>query len=153
MKNGSSPITTYGVSADADLAGLLVLDEPSPATALDASQSSVHLGLELAEATVGGVNGLCQSTRRGLTTASTLGGKVLPEESVVKVATTVEVDSGLEGDLSSDVSLGLGFLQLLKGVVVAGHICVVVVLVVKLHDLAGNGGLKGAIVVLLYRLV
>lgn len=139
---------TYGVGADSDLSGLLVLHEPSPATALNASQSSVHLGLELADATVGGVNGLGQSTRRGLTTTGTLGGKVLPEESVVEVATTVEVDSGLESDLSSDVALSLGLLQLLKGVVVAGHIGVVVVLVVNLHDLAGNGGLKSAIVVL-----
>lgn len=60
----------------------------------------------------------------------------------------MEVDSGLESDLSSDVALSLGLLQLLKGVVVAGHIGVVVVLVVNLHDLAGNGGLKSAIVVL-----
>ena len=60
----------------------------------------------------------------------------------------MEVDSGLESDLSGDVALSLGLLQLLKGVVVAGHIGVVVVLVVKLHDLAGNGGLQGAIVVL-----
>lgn len=139
---------TYSVSADSDLSGLLVLHEPSPATALNASQSSVHLGLELADATVGGVNGLGKSTRRGLTTAGTLGGKVLPEESVVEVATAVEVDSGLESDLSSDIALSLGLLQLLKGVVVAGHIGVVVVLVVNLHDLAGNGGLKSAIVVL-----
>lgn len=139
---------TYGIGADSDLSGLLVLHEPSPATALNASQSSVHLGLELADATVGRVDGLGQSTRRGLTTAGTLGGKVLPEESVVEVTTTVEVDSGLESDLSSDVALSLGLLQLLKGVVVAGDIGVVVVLVVNLHDLAGNRGLKSAIVVL-----
>lgn len=145
---GESPIVTYSIGADADLSGLLVLHEPSPATALDASESSVHLGLELAETTVGGVNGLGQSTGRGLTTAGTLGGKVLPEESVVEVATAVEVDSGLQSDLSSDVALSLGLLQLLKGVVVAGHVGVVVVLVVNLHDLAGDGGLKGAIVVL-----
>lgn len=139
---------TYGIGADSDLSGLLVLHEPSPATALNASQSSVHFGLELADATIGGVNGLGQSTRRGLTAASTLGSKVLPEESVVEVATAVEVDSGLESDLSSDVALSLGLLQLLKGVVVAGHIGVVVVLVVNLHDLAGNGGLKSAIIIL-----
>jgi hypothetical protein len=41
----------------------------------------------------------------------------------------------------------LGLLELLHGVVVVGHIGVVVVLVVQLHDLAGDGGLKGAIVV------
>jgi superoxide dismutase len=35
-------------------------------------------------------------------------------------ATAVEVDSGLQSDLSSDVALSLGLLQLLKGVVVAG---------------------------------
>lgn len=138
---------TYSVGADADLAGLLVLDEPSPATALDASKSSVHLVLEFAEAAVGRVNGLGERARRGLTTAGVLWGQVLPEEGVVQVSTTVKVDSGLEGDLGRDVTLGLGLLELLNGVVVVGDIGVVVVLVVQLHDLSGDGGLESTVVV------
>lgn len=138
---------TYGVGADADLAGLLVLDEPSPAAALDASESSIDLVLELAEATVGGVDGLSQGTRGGLTTAGALGCEVLPEKRVVKVATAIEVDGGLQGNLSGDVALVLSFLELLNSVVVVGYVGVVVVLVVELHDLAVNRRLEGAIVV------
>jgi hypothetical protein len=149
VSNGSDsiPHPTYSICADANLPGLLVLDEPSPSTALDAGESSVHLGLELAETTVGGVNGLGQSAGGGLATASTLGGQVLPEEGVVKVTTAVEVDGGLESNLGSDVTLVLGLLELLNGVVVVGDIGVVVVLVVNLHDLAGDGGLQSAVVV------
>ena len=66
---------------------------------------------------------------------------------MVDVATTVEVNHRLQGNLSLDVILGLGFGDLLAEVVVRGYVCVVVVLVVKLHDLARNGGLEGAIVV------
>lgn len=126
---------------------MLVLDEPSPTATLDASQSGVHLLLELLEATVGGVDSLGQSTGWGLTTASALGSQVLPEEGVVQVATTVEVDEGLQGNLGGNVTLVLSLLELLNSGVVAGDIGVVVVLVVQLHDLAVDGGLQGAIVV------
>lgn len=139
--------STYSVCADANLASLLVLHKPGPAAALDAGQSSVHFVLELIEASVGGVNSLGQRTRWSLTTAGVLRGQVLPEERVVQVATTVEVDGGLEGDLGRDITLGLSLLELLKGIVVVGDIGVVVVLVVELHDLAGDGGLKSSIVV------
>lgn len=63
------------------------------------------------------------------------------------MATTVEVDQGLEVDLSGDVLLGDGLLELFDGGVVAVDIGLVVVLVVKLHDLSGDRGLKGAIVI------
>lgn len=151
--NGLNAILTYSVGADADLASLLVLDEPSPTAALDAGKSGVHLGLELAEATVGGVNGLGEGTGGGLTTTSALGGKVLPEQRVVKVTTAVEVDGGLESDLGGNVALVLGFLELHNGVVVVGDVGVVVVLVVNLHDLTGDGGLQSTVVVLLTVLV
>lgn len=142
-----SQSVTYSVAANANLASLLVLDEPSPSAALDAGQGGVHLVLELAEAAVGVVDGLSQGTRRGLTTTSALGSQVLPEEGVVQVTTTVEVDGGLEGNLGRDVTLGLGILQLLHGVVVVGDVGFVVVVVVQLHDLAGDRGLQGTIVV------
>ena len=59
----------------------------------------------------------------------------------------MEVNQGLQGNLSLDVVLGLGFGDLLAEVVVRSYVCVMVVLVVELHDLARNGGLEGAIVV------
>lgn len=120
---------------------MLVLNKPSPTTTLDAGQSGVHLLLELLEATVGGVDSLGQSTRWGLTTTSALGSQVLPEEGVVQVATTVEVDERLQGDLGGDVTLVLSLLELFNSGVVAGDIGVVVVLVVQFHDLAVDGGL------------
>ena len=61
--------------------------------------------------------------------------------------TTVEVDERLLGDLGLDVTLVLGFLELLDGGVVGGDIGVVVLGVVELHDLAADGWLKGAVVV------
>ena len=61
--------------------------------------------------------------------------------------TTVEVDERLLCDLSLDVTLVLGLLQLLDGGVVGGDVGVVVLGVVELHDLAADGGLKGAVVV------
>jgi hypothetical protein len=61
--------------------------------------------------------------------------------------TTVEVDERLLGDLSLDVTLVLGLLELLDGGVVGGDIGVVVLGVVQLHDLAADGGLERAVVV------
>lgn len=61
--------------------------------------------------------------------------------------TTVEVDEWLLCDLSLDITLVLGLLQLLDGGVVGGDVGVVVLGVVELHDLAADGGLKGAVVV------
>lgn len=126
---------------------MLVLDEPSPATALDTSKSSVNLCLELVETAKGVVDGRSESTRRGLTTTSVLGGQVLPEESVVQVTTTVEVDGGLESNLSGNVALVLSLLELLNGGIVVVDVGVVVSLVVKLHDLTGDGRLQSTIVV------
>lgn len=138
---------TYSVGLDANLASGLVLDKPGPAASLDTSQSSVELLLEGVEAAVGLVDGLAQLARRRLTTAGALGGQVLPEEAVIEVTTTVEVDQGLQGDLSSNVTLVLGLLELLDGGVVAVDIVVVVRLVVQLHDLTGDGRLQSTVVI------
>ena len=61
--------------------------------------------------------------------------------------TTVEVDERLLCDLSLDIALVLGLLQLLDGGVVGGDVGVVVLGVVQLHDLAADGGLERAVVV------
>ena len=59
----------------------------------------------------------------------------------------MEVDKWLLCDLSLDITLVLGLLQLLDSGVVRGNIGVVVLGVVELHDLAADGGLEGAVVV------
>jgi hypothetical protein len=66
--------------------------------------------------------------------------------------TTVEVDERLLGDLSLDVTLVLGLLELLDGSVVGGDVGVVVLGVVQLHNLAADGGLERAVVVWMLRL-
>lgn len=63
------------------------------------------------------------------------------------MATTVEVDERLKGDLGCDVALGLRFLQFFDVGVVAGYVDVVVALVVDFHDLARDGWFEGAIVI------
>ena len=63
------------------------------------------------------------------------------------MAAAVEVDQGLQGDLRLDVFFLLGFGDLLAEVVEGGYVGVVVVLVVQLHDLAGDGGFERAVVV------
>ena len=68
-------------------------------------------------------------------------------QSFILQLTTVEVDERLLGDLGLDVTLVLGFLELLDGGVVGGDIGVVVLGVVELHDLAADGGLERAVVV------
>lgn len=84
----------------------------------------------------------------GLSTSAVFAwGKILPEERVVDVSTTMEIDQWLKGDLCGDVFLGLGSLELLGSCVEAVDICLVVILVVEFHDLAGDGGLKCAKVV------
>ena len=147
-KHVRTRIYTYSIGADANLTSVLVLDKPSPATSLDTGKSGVHLVLELIQATVGVVDSSSKSTGRRLTTTSALGSQVLPEEGVVQVATAVEVDSRLEGNLGSNIILGLSLLNLLNGSIVVVDVGLVVSLVVDLHDLAGDRGLKGAIVIL-----
>lgn len=132
----NSRILTYRVSPDTNLAGGGVLDEPSPSASLDASQSSVHLVLEFAEAAVGRVDSLSQRAGWGVTTTSALGSEVLPEEAVVQVTTTVKVDGRLKSNLGGNVVLSLSLLELLDGGIVAVDIGLVVLRVVELHDLA-----------------
>lgn len=68
-------------------------------------------------------------------------------QSFILQLTTVEVDERLLGDLGLDVTLVLGFLELLDGGVVGGDIGVVVLGVVELHDLTADGGLERAVVI------
>jgi hypothetical protein len=60
----------------------------------------------------------------------------------------IEVDGGLQGDDGLGV---VGGLELLQRLVEAGDVRLVVLLVVQLHDLAADGGLQGAVVVVQVR--
>lgn len=73
------------VGSDLDGASLGVLDQPSPARALNAGERSVELLLHGIETAVVGVDGLGESARWRLTTTLRLGCEVLPEEGVVDV--------------------------------------------------------------------
>ena len=59
---------------------------------------------------------------------------------MVDMPTAVEVDQWLQGDLGSDILLLLGGLELLGCGVEAVDVGLMVVLVVELHDLAGDRG-------------
>lgn len=82
-------------------------------------------------------------------TATTLAvrGEVLPEESVVNVATTVEVDEGSLGSSSLGIALGLGLGDSVESGIEAVDVGLVVLGVVELHNLAGDVGLEGTVVV------
>lgn len=76
-----------GIRLDANAASLHVLNQPCPATALNASKGCVELLLEGVEAAVAVVDGLGEGSRRRLTTALRLRSQVLPKEGVVNVST------------------------------------------------------------------
>jgi hypothetical protein len=126
---------------------LRVLNQPCPSAPLDTSQRSVELLFERVQTAIALVDRLAERTCRGLAAALVGGRQVLPEQGVVEVAAAVEVDHGLQGDLSCDIGLGFGFGDLLGEVVVRGYVGVVVVFVVELHDFTGDGGLESAVVV------
>jgi hypothetical protein len=147
----------------------LVLDEPGPAGALDAGEGGVGLLLEVlegAEVLVDGSlrirlvrgfdrvnwrrlwNAAYQELALGLTTtALAVGSQVLPEQGVVDVAATVEVEEGSLSGGSLGIALGLGLGDGLDGRVEAVDVGLVVLGVVQLHDLAGDVGLEGTIVI------
>lgn len=66
---------------------------------------------------------------------------------MVDMSTTMEVNQWLESDLGSNVFLRFGSFELLAGSVEAIDICLVVVLVVELHNLAGDGWLKRTVII------
>jgi hypothetical protein len=89
-----------------------------------------------------------QKLALGLTTATlAVGSEVLPEERVVDVATAVEVEQRGLGSGGLQVALGLSIAKSLDGSVEAVDVCLVVLGVVKLHDLAGDVGLECAVVI------
>lgn len=63
------------------------------------------------------------------------------------MAAAVEVDQRLQGDLRRDVRGGLGGGELFREGVERGDVGLVVLAVVELHDLSGDGGFERAVVI------
>lgn len=124
-----------------------LLDKPTPTTALDAQEGSVEGLLETLKAAPRLLD-LGRQRRGRLRVAglgSLSGGQVLPEERVVDVPSAVELDGGLLGDLGGDVVGGDGGDVGLQGVVEVGHVGLVVLAVVKLHDLGRDVRLQSIV--------
>lgn len=137
-----------GLGDDLQGAGLLVLDEPGPAAALDAGERGVDLGLQGAEGAEVLVDGGLELAL-GLAAAALAGRRqVLPEQAVVLVPAAVEVEERRDGGGADEVVLGLGLLEGLEGAVQAADVRRVVALVVQLHDLARDVGFERAVVIL-----
>jgi len=66
---------------------------------------------------------------------------------MVDVSTAVKVDQRLQRDNALDILLGLGGRELFCGGVVAVDVGLVVILVVQLHDLAGDRRLECTVVI------
>lgn len=118
---------------------LRILDQPAPATALEAEEGLRHGALETLQAAPylrdlghqgGSAIGLCISRASR--------SKVLPEKRVVDVTTTVELDSTLNGDLTGNVVGGSGDCLGLQGVVEVGDVGLVMLAMMELHDLTRN---------------
>jgi len=135
-----------GGGSDLEMLGGRIQSEPSPARSLDSSGRVVHLLLHVIEVAEGGNDGLLERTVLQDASIALLlgcrGRKVLPEERVVDMASAVK----LKGSLECDALLrggGLGVRRL------SGVECVdvglMVLLVVKLHDLPRDKGLKGIV--------
>lgn len=164
------------VRLDPNGPGLRILHQPRPAGALDTGERGVEFLLHAVEAAVGSGDGVAEFAARGLAAAGGGGREVFPEEGVVcctactshcqaslrykasgwivcrdegrgYLRTSVEVDQRLLSNLALDVALDLQLFHLLQRGVVRVDVGAVMLIVVKLHDLARDGWFEGAVVV------
>jgi len=122
-----------------------VVAQPPPARTLDCSSGSIELSLKFGDAAKGALDlSLKVSVLQDATMTPMLwvGGKILPEERVIDMATTVKLEGGLEGDtLLGRSSFGVCRLCGVKSV----DICLMMFLVVKDHDLFRDMGLESIV--------
>jgi len=124
------------------LAGGLVESKPPPATALDGGGLGVHSLLELLHGAEVADNSVLEVALFKGTSAGGTRSKVLPEQRVVDVSSTVELESSLQRDLRCDrVRLGV----LLLGVVQTGHIGLMMLRMVEGHDLLRDVRLQSVV--------
>ena len=130
---------------DGELTRCLVVPEPSPTGTLHGDRLGRELGLECVEGAEIALDHGQQLAlgRRALTRR----GKVLPEDGMVDVAASVELDGALQGYHRGDVPLQLRLSVLLHRRVEVGDVRLMVLGVVQLHDLAADDGLEGAVIV------
>jgi hypothetical protein len=138
---------THSIGLDPNPARLIILHQPRPPTPLDPRQRRIELALHLLQPAKGLIDLLAQRSTRRLPASLPLGRQVLPEKRVVEVSTAVEVEEGLQGDLGGNVGFRGRGGEFLGGVVEGVHVGLVVFAMVELHDLAGDGGFEGAVVV------
>lgn len=126
-----------GSSDNLELLGGLVIAKPAPARALDGSSLGIHLLLEVLEAAKVSLDLVVEDTRGGNLDLSRAGGsKVLPEERVVNVTTTVELEGRLKGNSSLEVASSRGLLERLLSGVETVDVSLVVLGVVEIHNLS-----------------
>ena len=125
---------------------LRILDQPRPPTALNPRQFCIHHLLQPIESPIRVVDCGRETARGASPAAGFRGREVLPEKGVIEVAAAVEVDEGLQGDFLSG---GGGGVEFLGGGVVAVYVGLVVLRVVELHYLPGDGGFEGGVVIYL----
>jgi len=137
-----------GSSGDLKALGVHVVSEPAPSGTLNTSGSRVEFLLEVIDATKVAVDSIFKGTVFEGTTVSLAlgrgGGEVLPEEGMVNVTTAVELESSLESDaLLGSCGFGVCGFGCVQGV----DVSLMVLLVVKLHDLARDEGLESIVAV------
>lgn len=122
---------------------LLVVAQPAPARTLHGYGERTKLLLELIEALPLRLDGVLQifAGRR------LVGREILPEDSVIYVATAIESQSRRQLNNFGGVALALGILQLLLGGIQIVDIGLVMLLMMQLHNLTVNNRLQCGIIV------
>jgi len=120
-----------GTSDDLQSSRALVLGQPRPAAALNTRECGVDLLPKLVDGAKVLIDGGLEGAGRVAATGALTGrSQVLPEEGVVDVATTVEVEEGGGGGGGLVIVGGLGLGDGVQGTVEAVDVGLVVVLVV-----------------------
>jgi len=124
-----------------------VVSQPSPATALHRQACRSERGLQRRHAAELRLDGAEKIPSRWSTSSLLLWCEVGPEDGVVDVAAAIEVDRRLQRHLSRQVMLMLSFRQLSQRCVEVVDISLVMLLVMRLHDLTTDGRLECVIVI------